>query len=73
MTIKTILEFSSDFNGAVEASIEVLHTVIGRIPAEGAPEGEVREKLDKMISDLEALKKKAAQRKFTTRNFGLRK
>lgn len=73
MTIKTILEFSPDFDGAVEASIEALHTAIGRIPRGGAPETKVREKLEQMIADLDDLKKKKAERKFSTRNFGLRK
>lgn len=73
MTIKTILEFSPDFDGAVEASIEALNTVIGRVPTSGAPETAVRERLEQMISDLEALKKKKEKRKFTTNNFGLRK
>ncbi len=73
MTIKTILEFSPDFDGAVEASIEAIYAIINRVQEGGSAEADLRERLEGMIEELDGLKKKRAQHKFSTRNFGVKR
>ena len=72
MTIKTILEFSPDFDGAVEASIEAIYAINNRVQEGGSAEADLRERLEGM-KELDGLKKKRAQHKFSTRNFGVKR
>ena len=65
MTIKTILEFTPDLNGALEAAIEAIQTAVMRAPDGSDQEG----RLQQVLAELRAIRQ-STKPTFGTKNFG---